>query len=259
MERVLRGLGISDDDLPRPLSGFSGGELTRASLARALVSRPDVLLLDEPTNHLDLATVEWLERAIADLGAAVVIVSHDRWLLESLATGDPRARRRPRPAVADGLLGLPARARAGHRPPGRRGAPGRRPRSPAWSGSWSASAPGTRSRQAASRQKRLDRMARAEVPRRAAHLAFGFPKAERSGRVVIEADGVDVAVAGRTLVADVGFTLERGQRVAVVGPNGAGKTTLVETLIGRRAPARGRVSVGHRVEAAVLHAARGRA
>ncbi len=68
--------------------------------------------------------------------------------------------------------------------------------------------------------------------------------------MVLEADGVDVAVPGRTLVAGVGFTLERGQRVAVVGPNGAGKTTLVETLIGRRAPARGRVSVGHRVEAA---------
>ena len=74
------------------------------------------------------------------------------------------------------------------------------------------------------------------MPRKAAHLGFGFPRAERSGRVVIEAEGVDVAVPGRTLVADVGFTLERGQRLALVGPNGAGKTTLVETLIGRRAP-----------------------
>ena len=87
MERVLRGLGISEEDLPRPLAGFSGGELTRASLARALVSQPDVLLLDEPTNHLDLGAVEWMERAIGDLGAAVVLVSHDRWFLESLATG----------------------------------------------------------------------------------------------------------------------------------------------------------------------------
>ncbi len=86
IERVLRGLGIPEDWLERPLEGFSGGELTRASLARSLVSRPDVLLLDEPTNHLDLDAVEWLERAIADLGAAVVLVSHDRWFLESVAT-----------------------------------------------------------------------------------------------------------------------------------------------------------------------------
>jgi ATP-binding cassette subfamily F protein 3 len=109
---------------------------------------------------------------------------------------------------------------------------------------------GTRSRQAASRQKRLDRMARLEAPRVAAHIAFGFPKAERSGRVVVEADGVEVAVPGRVLARDVGFTLERGQRVAVVGPNGAGKTTLVETLIGRRPARAGRISIGHRVEAA---------
>ncbi len=93
-------------------------------------------------------------------------------------------------------------------------------------------------------------MTRIEAPTRAAHLAFGFPKAERSGRVVIEADGVEVAVPGRTLVSGVGFTLERGQRLAVVGPNGAGKTSLIETLIGRRPPGRGRVSVGHRVEVA---------
>ncbi len=249
MERVLRGLGISEDHLPRPLSGFSGGELTRASLARALVSRPDVLLLDEPTNHLDLAAVEWLERAIGDLDAAVVLVSHDRWLLESLATGileleRGRARlwpmryssfRRER-ALALERQGVEAAQQAAEIARLERFVERFRA--------------GTRSRQAASRQKRLDRMTRVEVPRKAAHLGFGFPRAERSGRVVIEAEGVDVAVPGRTLVAGVGFTLERGQRLAVVGPNGAGKTTLVETLIGRRAPQRGRVSVGHRVEVA---------
>ena len=214
------------------------------------MSRPDVLLLDEPTNHLDLAAVEWLERAIADLDAAVVLVSHDRWLLESLATGileleRGRARlwpmrysafRRER-ALALERQGVEAAQQAAEIARLERFVERFRA--------------GTRSRQAASRQKRLDRMTRVEVPRKAAHLGFGFPRAERSGRVVIEAEGVDVAVPGRTLVADVGFTLERGQRLALVGPNGAGKTTLVETLIGRRAPQRGRrVSVGHRVEVA---------
>jgi ATP-binding cassette subfamily F protein 3 len=249
MERVLRGLGISEDHLPRPLSGFSGGELTRASLARALVSQPDVLLLDEPTNHLDLEAVEWLERAISELGAAIVLVSHDRWLLESLATGVlelDRGRARLWP------MGYSAFRRERALAIDRQGAEAAQQaaeiaRLERFVERFRA---GTRSRQAASRQKRLDRMARVEVPRRAAHLAFGFPKAERSGRVVIEADGVDVAVPGRTLVGGVGFSLERGQRLAVVGPNGAGKTTLVETLIGLRPPERGRVSAGHRVEPA---------
>ena len=246
MERVLRGLGIGEDQLERPLDGFSGGELTRASLARALVSRPDVLLLDEPTNHLDLEAVEWLERTLAELGAAVLLVSHDRWLLESLATGVleiDRGRSKLWP------MGYSAFRRERALAIDRQGAEAERQaaeiaRLERFVTRWRA---GTKSRQAASRQKRLDKMERPRAPTRAAHLAFGFPKTERSGRVVLECDAVDIAVPGRTLVSGVGFTLERGQRLAVVGPNGAGKTTLLETLIGRRAPARGRVSMGHRV------------
>ncbi len=246
MERVLRGLGIGEDELERPLDGFSGGELTRASLARALVSRPDVLLLDEPTNHLDIEAVEWLERTIAELGAAVLLVSHDRWLLESLATGVleiDRGRSKLWP------MGYSAFRRERALAIDRQGAEAERQaaeiaRLERFVTRWRA---GTKSRQAASRQKRLDKMEPPRAPTRAAHLAFGFPKSERSGRVVLESDGVDIAVPGRTLVSGLGFTLERGQRLAVVGPNGAGKTTLLETLIGRRAPARGRVSIGHRV------------
>src|SRR5687767_9230721 len=83
---VLRGLGFADRDLARPLETFSGGELTRASLARALGADPDLLLLDEPTNHLDVASLEWLERTLQELDAAVILVAHDRWFLEATAT-----------------------------------------------------------------------------------------------------------------------------------------------------------------------------
>ncbi|HTI33408.1 MAG TPA: ABC-F family ATP-binding cassette domain-containing protein [Miltoncostaea sp.] len=249
MERVLRGLGIDEDQLPRPLKGFSGGELTRASLARSLMSRPSVLLLDEPTNHLDIEAVEWLERTIVELDAAVVLVSHDRWFLESVATG---------------VLELD-RGRAKHWPMGysafrreralaidRQGAEAEQQakeiaRLERFVTRWRA---GTKARQAASRQKQLDRIARVDAPRRQSHMAFGFPKAERSGRVVIEVDGLDVEVPGRRLITGAGFTLERGQRLAIVAPNGAGKTTLLETLIGERPPARGRVTMGHRVSPA---------
>ena len=83
---VVRGLGFTDADLDRPLHTFSGGELTRASLARALASQPDILLLDEPTNHLDIESLEWLEGMLKTIDAAVILVAHDRWFLEAVTT-----------------------------------------------------------------------------------------------------------------------------------------------------------------------------
>ena len=86
LDSVTRNLGFSSADLERPLSTFSGGELTRASLARALGGDPDLLLLDEPTNHLDVASLEWLEKELQSIDAAVIIVAHDRWFLEAVTT-----------------------------------------------------------------------------------------------------------------------------------------------------------------------------
>ena len=104
---VLRGLGFRDAELDRPLDSFSGGELTRASLARSLAGDPDLLLLDEPTNHLDVQSLEWLERELLGLDAGVILVAHDRWFLEAVTTavlelGGPTAvlLRRPLARVA---------------------------------------------------------------------------------------------------------------------------------------------------------------
>jgi ATP-binding cassette subfamily F protein 3 len=247
-DRVLRGLGLDAAVLDRPLASFSGGELTRASLARALLSRPDVLLLDEPTNHLDMAAMEWLERSIGELARSVVVVSHDRWFLESVATSvleidSGRAKLWP--------MGYSAYRRERALAIGRQGEAAERQaaeiaRLERFVAKWRA---GTRARQARSRQKRLDRLEPVAPPERRRSLEFGFPRAERSGRVVIEADGLDVVAGDKPLLSGATFVVERGQRVAVVGPNGAGKTTLVETLLGRRPPARGRATLGHKVEA----------
>ena len=249
IESILRGLGFAHADLGRPLDTFSGGELTRASLARALAARPDVLLLDEPTNHLDLVSLEWLEREIQSLDASVLLVSHDRWFLESVANG-----------VLELELGRSKVYAMGYSAYRREKAQQLETQAGAWERQQeeiqrlerfvAKFKAGTRARQAKSVEKRLGRMERVEKPRGEKSLAFGFPKTTRPGRIVLEADDLRLVAGEKLLVEDASFALERGARVAVIGPNGSGKTTLIETLLGRRRPAGGRIKLGHNAEVA---------
>jgi ATP-binding cassette, subfamily F, member 3 len=231
----LHGLGFRDSvDLDRSLDTFSGGELTRASLGRALAGAPDLLLLDEPTNHLDIESLEWLEQHLASLDAAVVLVAHDRWFLEAVGTsvmeleagrgkffaGPWHAWRREK-AAQDLALGRAIERQQAEIERLERFVTRFRA--------------GTRARQAQSRAKKLARMERlTRAPADGAALEFSFKPPERSGRVVFELERGRVAVGDRVLLDDVELWLERGEHVSLVGPNGAGKTTLIETLAGRR-------------------------
>jgi ATP-binding cassette subfamily F protein 3 len=256
---VLRGLGFAERDFDRPLTSFSGGELTRASLARVLAGDPDLLLLDEPTNHLDVRSLEWLEETLAELDAAVIIVAHDRWFLEATTTA---------------VLELEAG------------------RSTYFAGPWHAwrrekterlAAAGkaaervaadiarlerfverfrykkTKARQAQAKLTQIGRLQRdkakaqgeiALLTRRTRSLGFDFLNPPRSGRTVAEGERLEIAAGSKPLLRDVSFALERGEHVALVGPNGSGKTTLLETLLGNREPFAGRGRLGHGVEPA---------
>jgi ATP-binding cassette subfamily F protein 3 len=253
---VLRGLGFADPDLDRRLESFSGGELTRASLARALGGDPDLLLLDEPTNHLDVASLEWLESELASFDAGVVLVAHDRWFLESVtnATLELEAGR---------STFFPGPWHAWRREKAERAAHAQKTAERAAEDIARLERFVERFRykkqKARQAQAKLSQIGRLERERAAAageaalltrgtrRLGFEFLKPARSGRVVVEAEGLELAVPGRTLLREVAFALERGEHVALVGPNGSGKTTLLETLLGAREPQAGRVRLGHGV------------
>src|SRR6478672_8853947 len=254
---VLRGLGFREEHLDRPLSTFSGGELTRASLARALGGDPDLLLLDEPTNHLDVASLEWLENELSSLDAGVILVAHDRWFLEATTTA---------------VLELDAG------------------RSTFFAGPWSAwriekaarlqaatkeaaryaediarlerfvarfRYKKSKAKQAQAKLTQIGRLSQEKsevtqeislLTRRSRRLGFGFIDPPRSGRTVVEADDVALRIGERELLHDATFALERGEHVALVGPNGAGKTTLLRALVGERETDAGRIRIGHSVQ-----------
>jgi ATP-binding cassette subfamily F protein 3 len=252
---ALHGLGFEDDDLDRPLEGFSGGELTRASLARALTSKPDLLLLDEPTNHLDIESLEWLEGYLVDLDAAVVLVAHDRWFLESVGTSvleldagrgrffaGPWHAWRTEQATRELAAGRDAARREVEIARMQRFVDRFRYKA-------------TKARQAQSKLKSIERLRRgapAADPRDNRTLAFSFGDAGRSGRVVLELSDARIEAGNRVLLEGAELWLERGEHVCLVGANGSGKTTLVETLAGRRLPAAGKLSRGHNVELGYL-------
>jgi ATP-binding cassette subfamily F protein 3 len=253
---TLRGLGFADEELDRRLDTFSGGELTRASLARALAGDPDLLLLDEPTNHLDVDRLEWLERTLVGLDAAVVLVAHDRWFLEATATsvleleagrstffaGEWHLWRREKAARALDATKAIERYEADIARLQRFVDRFRYKRSKAKQAQAKLTHIGRLQQE---RGRAADELAL--LSRRGRRLGFEFLEPPRSGRVVVEVEGLSLRAGEKELLAGASFAIERGEHVALVGPNGSGKTTLLETLLGRRSAEAGSVRLGHGV------------
>src|SRR4051812_4078275 len=250
---TVHGLGFGDEQLDRGLETFSGGELTRASLARALVSEPDLLLLDEPTNHLDIESLEWLEQALVGMDAAIVLVAHDRWFLEAVGTAVleiEAGRSRFFPGTwSAGRREAAARERAlGKATDKQRKEIDRMERFVE-----RCRFKATKARQAQDRLKKLGKIERIERdPRDERELAFSFKPVERSGRVVFELTDGEIAVPGRTLISDAHLWLERAEHVSLVGPNGSGKTTLLHALVGDGALAAGDLRRGYNTQVGYL-------
>ena len=244
---VLTGLGFVKEDWTRLTDEFSGGWQMRIALAKLLLARPNLLLLDEPTNHLDLETRNWLEGYLKSYPFGYILISHDRYFLDvtidrtveiwnkhlTIYQGNytkyhsQKEERRAQLVAAyknqreqiEHLEAFINRFRA----------------------------QATKAKQVQSRIKELEKIARIEIPEEEPVIHFKFPQPPPSGRMVVDAEGLAKSYGAKQVFSNARFSIERGDRVALVGVNGAGKSTLIKLLMGMETPTSGKVRLGHNV------------
>jgi ATP-binding cassette subfamily F protein 3 len=255
--RVLQGLGFRKEDWERQTDEFSGGWQMRLALAKLLLQKPNLLLLDEPTNHLDLEARNWLEEYLHDYPHALVLISHDRYFLDVVVnkiaeiwnkrfwfyTGNYDKFLSQKTQRNEQLQAAYKNQRD------------RIEQLEVFINRFRYQA--TKAKQVQSRIKELEKIERIEVPPEEKTIHFSFPQPKPSGRIVAEFVGVAKSYPAKPgsngsekeVFRDVGFMIEKGDRIALVGVNGAGKSTLIKLLAGTERPTHGEFKLGHNVEA----------
>src|SRR5579863_2117683 len=245
--RVLMGLGFTKEDWPRMTDEFSGGWQMRLALAKLLLQKPNLLLLDEPTNHLDLEARNWLEEYLHDYPHALVLISHDRYFLDVVVnkiaeiwnkrfwfyTGNYDKFLTQKTARNEQLQAAYKNQRD------------RIEQLEVFINRFRYQA--TKAKQVQSRIKELEKIERIEIPPEEPVMHFKFPQPAPSGRLVVEAEGLGKSYGNKQVFRDARFTIERGDRIALVGVNGAGKSTMIRLLTGMEQPSTGSIRIGHNV------------
>ena len=244
---VLQGLGFKTADFARPTETFSGGWQMRIALAKLLLGQPELLLLDEPTNHLDLEARNWLEEYLNAYPHAVILVSHDRFFLDSVVTRIADLTLRTLTDYYTNYSGYLAEHH--ERIEAMRKAKREQDESVArvkmFIDRFRYQA--TKASQVQSRIKMLEKVVPIEVPPERKKIHFDFPTSAKSGRTVLEMKHVRKSYGALTVFEDVNLHIERGDRIALVGPNGTGKSTLMRMLSAEETPDRGERVLGHNV------------
>ena len=253
IRQVLGGLGFNEDEHAKQLAHLSGGERTRALLAQLLLQEPDLLLLDEPTNHLDLEAVEWLEDALVHWKGALIIVAHDRYFLDKVATRIWEVNFGRLDAYRGNYSAYHLQ-REMRRERQRREWEEQQEMVEQTEDFIRRNLAGQRTKEAQGRRTRLERFLRDEAierPEDDRGIRLGLTTAIRSGDLVLATKDLVVGY-DRPLFACPDVEVRRGERVALIGPNGAGKTTLLKTILAFIPPIYGRVRFGASVQVGYL-------
>ncbi|MCM3142826.1 ribosomal protection-like ABC-F family protein [Brevibacillus sp. MER 51] len=261
MTQVTQGLGVSSELLATPFAQLSGGEKTKAGLAKLLCQQSDVLLLDEPTNHLDVESMEWLEEFLKNYQGTILIISHDRYFLDAVVTsvyhvdgGEAEFYIGNYSAFATEREERLLRQFAAYQEQQKQIKKMKETikRLKEW-GNRSNPPNEAFHRRAKSMEKALARIERIERPKMEAdRMGLQFMKTDRSGQDVLKATGVQKTFGGKQLFADASFLLRYGERKALLGPNGCGKSTLIRMLLGEVEPDAGTLKIGSSVKVGYL-------
>ncbi len=248
-ESALHGLGFKESDFIRPFQSFSGGWQMRAELVRTLIGRPDVLLLDEPSNYLDLPAVEWLQRFLREFPGTLLLISHDRYLLQTLTnvTIEIVQGRVTRYAGGFDYYLRERESRLQQMLSAKANQDRKREQTERFIDRFRAQA--TKARQVQSRVKLLDKMEVIEAPPEAPDVTLiRIPPPPHSGAEMLRLEDAGLSYDGtRFVLRGISLTIQRGDKTAVVGYNGMGKTTLLRMMAGIREPTEGRRVLGHQV------------
>jgi ATP-binding cassette subfamily F protein 3 len=244
---VLTGLGFGKEDWSRLTDEFSGGWQMRIALAKLLLARPNLLLLDEPTNHLDLETRNWLESYLKNYPFGYILISHDRYFLDVTVDRTVEIWNK-RLTIYQGNYTKYLTQKEERRAQMIAAYKNQRDQIEhleAFINRFRAQA--TKAKQVQSRIKELEKIERIEIPEEEPVIHFKFPQPPPSGRMVVEAEGLGKSYGTKCVFSNARFSIERGDRVALIGVNGAGKSTLIKLLTGMEAPTEGTVKLGHNV------------
>lgn len=264
IRRVLSGLGFGPDAWTWPISVLSGGQVTRALLAKLLLQEPDLLVLDEPTNYLDLEALEWLESYLQEWPHSLLVVSHDRYFLNKVVSRVWELNHGRLEFYRGNYSGyvLQRQERMARRLEEYRKQQEAIDQTEDFIRRYKA---GQRSKEARGRETRLERLKRLEMPQSNRQMRLRMSATLRAGDNVLSSNGVVIGYEAKPAVAESGakayqhvlfrsgpFLLQRGQRVALLGPNGSGKTTFLRSILGQVKPLAGHIRIGASVRIGYL-------
>lgn len=248
---VLRGLGFTDKEFEAKVSILSGGQKTRLALAKVLLEEPDILMLDEPTNHLDIAAVEWLEDYLKNYKKCLLIISHDRYFLNSVTNKTIEIENKTSTFYNTNYSGY-VKQKAVNREIQEKHYQLQQKEIARQEAIIEQQRRFNREKNiiaAESRQKVLDRMVKLDKPQEAPDkLKMKFNQAITSGNDVLELDSVSKAYGDKQLFDNISFKIRKAERVFLLGPNGCGKSTLLKILAGRLQASSGKFNFGAKVK-----------